>query len=70
MELLYRIALTFVRKVEDIHYFSQEDARIRQVKQACADADISNARFIAFMKNQPYKPPTASFDEYGVRVTH
>lgn len=70
VELLYRIALTFVRKVEDIHYFSQEDARIRQVKQACADADISNARFIAFMKNQPYKPPTASFDEYGVRVTH
>ena len=70
VELLYRVALTFVRKVEDIHYFSQEDARIRQVKQACADADISNARFIAFMKNQPYQPPTASFDEYGVRVTH
>ena len=69
VELLYRIALTFVRKVEDMQCVSQRDARIRDVKKACVDAETSNARFTAFMNNEPYTHPTPAYDEYGIRVT-
>ena len=69
MDLLYQICLTFVRKVEDLHILSKQDACIRDVKKASVDDEVSNACFVAFMNDQPYVAHTPTYDEYGVRVS-
>lgn len=60
---------TLVRKLEDLQFVVENEARTRAVKKACRESDASNARFSAFTKGELYTHPVAEYDEYGIRIS-
>lgn len=60
---------TLVRKLEDLQFVVENEARTRGVKKACRESDASNARFSAFTKGELYTHPVAEYDEYGIRIS-
>lgn len=60
---------TLVRKLEDLQFVVENEARTRAVKKACRESDASNARFSAFTKGELYTHPVAEHDEYGIRIS-
>ena len=56
-----------VRKLEDLHYVIENEAKTRGIKKELRDADIMNKRFDDFMNGKEYIPPSLEYNEYGVR---
>ena len=58
-----------IRKLEDLHFVIENEAKTRTVKKISRERDVTNARFNAFMKDEPYSYPVVPYDEYGIRIS-